>query len=36
MPVAEARVSVAVSTAVFGVRPDPHGEGTTIVEVTRG
>ncbi|MCR4489764.1 DNA mismatch repair protein MutT, partial [Micrococcus luteus] len=25
MPVAEARVSVAVSTAVFGVRPDPHG-----------
>ena len=25
MPVAEARVSVAVSTAVFGVRPDPSG-----------
>ena len=25
MPVAEARVSVAVSTAVFGVRPDAHG-----------
>ena len=22
--------------AVDNVRPDPHGEGTTIVEVTRG
>ena len=33
MPVAEARVSVAVSTAVFGVRPDPNGVPLSLIHI---